>query len=363
MAGLTSSSTLSGQFRNYFSKELLGYAVQDLKLYQFAQKAVVPKKAGAKGISMFRWGAPSIGDIQALTEGTSPSVPSTSHQLALTKIEKSLAQYGQTVVTTDINKMAELFNSTAQAIKVTGQNFQLWTDSVLRNVLVGSNLTSSNGSIGSAAEGGGTLDNSDTLIECYGQPGTTTQTYTGLNSATTDSVANDVVLLDLATKLKLNRAPEVEGGGYVYVTSPRVSRELMRSTNWLDVSKYSNAKAIFKGEVGSLYGIRVVEQTNPFISKGSATATDRYIFDNTGGGGTGTGKDIIVSFAIGGEAFGCPEISGESAAAPEVDILDKADKSDPHNQRIVVAAKTYFAGLRLNPNWYVIHRSKTGFAL
>lgn len=362
MAGLTSSSTLSGQFRNYFSKELLNYAVQELKLYQFAQKAAVPKKAGAKGITMFRWSAPSITDIQALSEGTSPSVPSTSHQLALASISKSLAQYGQTVVTTDINKMTELFNSTAQAIKVTGQNFQLWTDSVLRNVLVGSNLTASNGSIGSAVEGS-PLDNSDTLIEVYGQPGTTTQSYTGLNSATTDSVANDVVLLDLVTKLKLNRAPELSGGGYAYVTSPRVARELMRSTNWLDVSKYSNAKALFKGEVGSLYGIRVIEQTNPFISKGSATAGDRYIFDNTGGGGTGTGKDIIVSFAMGGEAFGCPEISGESAAAPEVDILDKADKSDPHNQRIVVAAKTYFAGLRLNPNWYIVHRSKSSFSI
>lgn len=362
MAGLTTSSTLSNQFRNHFSKELLSYAVQDLKLAQFARKAAVPKKTGAKGITMFRFGAPSIADIQSLSEGTSPSVPATSHQLALSKIEKSLSQFGQTVVVTDIMKMTELFNSTSQAIKVTGQNFSLWYDSVIRNVLVGSNLTASNGSIGSAVEGS-PLDNSDTLIEVYGQPGSTTQSYTGLNSDTSTCSTNDVVLLDLVTKLKLNRAPELDGGGYVYLTSPRVARDLMRSTNWLDVSKYSNAKALFKGEVGSLYGVRVVEQTNPFISLGSATAGDRYIYNNTGGGGTAVSKDIIVSFCMGQEAVGVPELSGESAAAPQVDILDKADKSDPHNQRIVVAAKTYFAALRLNPNYYIVHRSKTGHSL
>lgn len=363
MAGLTQTSTLSGQFRNYFSKELLQYAVQDLKMSQFARKAPVPKKAGAKGISMFRFGAPSIGDVQALSEGSTPTQPDTSHQLALTKIEKSLAQYGQTITVTDIMKMTELFNSTAQGIKVTGQNFGLWYDSVIRNVALGSNLTSSNGSIGSAAEGGGSLDNSDTLVEVYGQPGTTTQSYTGLNSATTDSVANDVVLLDLATKLQINRAPELSGGGYAFLTSPHIARDLMRSTNWLDVSKYSNAKALFNGEVGALYGMRVVVHTNPFISKGSATAGDRYIYDVSGTSGTAAGSDVYVSFAVGQEAWGVPEISGESAAAPEVEILDKADKSDPFNQRVVVAAKAYFAALRLNPSYYIVYRSKSAYSL
>lgn len=362
MAGITTSSTLSNQFRNHFSKKLLSYAVQDLKLDQFASKAPVPQNVGAKGITFFRYGAPSITDIQALSEGTSPSVPATSHTLALSKVEKALAQYGQTVTVTDIMRATELFNSTSQAIKVTGQNFALWYDSIVRNTLVGSNYTASNGSIGSAAEGS-PLDNSDTLVEVYGQPGSTTQTYTGLNSDTTTSTCNDVVLLDLVTKLKLNRAPELEGGGYVFVTSPRIARDLMRSTNWLDVSKYSTPEKLFKGEVGKLYGIRVVEQTNPFISLGSITAGDRQIFNNTGGGGTGTGKDIVVSFAMGQEAVAVPELSGMSGAAPKVDILDKADKSDPHNQRVVVAAKCFYTALRLNPNYYIVYRSKTAFSL
>lgn len=363
MAGLTQTSTLSNQFRNFFSKDLLRYAVQDLKMAQFARKAPVPKKVGAKGITMFRFGAPSITDVQALTEGTTPSTPSTSHQLALSKIEKSLAQYGQTITVTDVMKMTELFNSTAQGIKVTGQNFALWYDSVIRNVAQGSDLASSNGSIGAAAEGGGTLDNSDTLVEVYGQPGSTTQTWTGLNSDTSTSAVNDIVLLDLMTKLQINRAPELSGGGYAFLCPPHVARDLMRSTNWLDVSKYSNAKALFNGEVGSLYGMRVVVHTNPFVATGSVTATDRYVYATAGTSGLAAGSDVYTSFAVGAEAWGVPEISGESAAAPEVDILDKADKSDPFNQRVIVAAKAYFAALRLNPNYYIVYRSKSSYSI
>lgn len=362
MAGVTTSSTLSAQFRAHFSKELLSYPVQLTKLDQFSRKAAIPKNGGNKSITMFRYGSPAITDVQALSEGTIPAA-STSMQLALTSITKSLAQYGERVTLTDIMSMTELFNSTTQAVKRIGLDMALWNDAVIRNVALGSNLTASNGSIGSAAEGGGSLDNSDTLVEVYGRPASTTQSYTGLNSDTSTCTVDAATILDLMTKLKRNRAPEVDGGGYVYVTDPRVARDLMRDTDWLEASKYSNTKALYKGEVGSLYGVRVVEQTNSFISLGSSTAADRYVYAVSGGGGTGTGKDVIVSFALGSEAWGCPQLSGDSPFSPKVEILDKADKSDAFNQNIVVAAKSYWAALRLNPNYYIVHRAKTAHTL
>lgn len=363
MAGVTTSSTLSSQYRAYFSKKLLPYAVQETILDQFCSKDPIPKNGGNKSISLFRWSAPTAADVQVLAEGTTPN-SSTAHQLALTAITKSLAQYGHSIYLTDIMSMTELFNSVTQATKVSGQNMGLWLDTVIRNVLVGTNLTASNGSFGSAVEnGGGGLDNSDTLIEVYGRPASTTQSYTGLNSDTSTSTTDAGTLLDLMTKLKRNRAPEVAGGGYVYATDPRIARDLMRDTDWLDAAKYSDTKKLYKGEVGSLYGIRVVVQTNSFVSLGSATAADRYVYAVSGGGGTGTGKDIINSFAMGGEAVGIPQLSNDSPISPKIDILDKADKSDPHNQRVVVATKAYFAALRRNPSWYIKHLSKTGHTL
>jgi len=362
MAGVTLSSTLSGEFRNAFSKKLLKNIEQLTVLDQFADKAPIVRNGGHKGITMFRWGNPAITDVQALSEGTIPAA-STSAQLSLASISKSLAQYGERITLTDIMSMTELFDSVDQSVKRLSQDFALWNDSVIRNVLAGSNLTSSNGSIGSATEGGGSLDNSDTITEVYGQPASVTQSHTGLNSATTTSVLDAATLLDLMTKLKRNRAPEVDGGGYVFVTDPRVARDLMRDTDWLESAKYSDVKKLYKGEVGSLYGMRVVVQTNSFVAKGSATAGDRNIFDNTGGGGTGTGKDVISSFALGGQAFGVPFIAGDDPFAPKVEILDKADKSDAFNQNIVVAAKNYWCALRTNCNFYIRHMAKTAHAL
>jgi len=363
MAGITTSSTLSAQFRAYFSKDLLSYPVQLTVLDQFARKAPIPRNGGNKSISMFRWNAPSVADVQSLSEGTI-AASSTSNQLALTAITKPLAQYGHRVTVTDIMKATELFNSVSQAVKVSGQNLALWADSVLRNVAVGSNLTASNGSIGSAQEGAGTLDNSDTLIETYGRTASCTQSYTGLNSETTNCIVDAATLLDLMTKLKRNRTPEADGGGYVFVTDARVARDLMRDSDWLNASNYGNAgKPFYKGEVGSIYGIRVIVQTNSFVSLGSATAADRAIYATSGGGGTAAAKDIIASFALGAEAWGVPQLSGGNPFSPKVDILDQPDKSHPHNQNIVVATTAYFAGLRLNPNYYIVHRSKTAHTL
>jgi N4-gp56 family major capsid protein len=361
MAGVTLSTTLSGEFRAHFSKKLLSYAVQNLVLNQFATKAPIPKNSGAKSITMFRWGAPSIADVTALSEGTVPAA-STSHQLALSSITKSLAQYGHRVTLTDIMKMTELFDSTSQAVKVTGQNLGLWLDSVMRNVLVGSNLTTSNGSIGSATEGAGTMDNSDVIQEVYGQP-VTTQSHTGLNSATTTSVVDCATVLDLVTKLKKNITPELDGGGFAYVCDPAVGRDLRRSTDFVAASTYKDTKNLYTGEIGSIYGARIVEQTNSFIALGSATAADRNVYATSGGNGTGTGKNVYSSILLGGEAFGVPQLSGDNPFSPSVDILDKADKSDPHNQNVIVAAKAYFTALRLNPNYYIRHMVKTAYAL
>ena len=67
------SSTLSNQYQNFFSKKLLSYAVEALVLDQFGEKAPLPAKAGHKAISMFRYGAPSTSASENLTEGTAPS--------------------------------------------------------------------------------------------------------------------------------------------------------------------------------------------------------------------------------------------------------------------------------------------------
>jgi N4-gp56 family major capsid protein len=381
---VTTSTTLTNQFQNYFSKELLSIVQQETILDQFSMKAPIPKNNGNKAISMFRFGSPSISGVQTIaTEGTAIAAAN-YRALSLNKLDKSLAQYGQVIGLTDILRATDLFNSLQQATKTSGLDMALWVDSVIRNTLIGSNLTASGSSIGSAAEGGGTFDNSDACntaagsggIKVYGNPATlTTQTFSGLNSATTaaDATMTASAVLDSMTRLKRNRAPLINGS-YVLATDPRVARDLMRDSDWLNASNYGNkGQPFYKGEVGSIYGCKVVTQTNSFVSTGSATAVDEFIYQATAaGGGLAVSKDIIASFFFGNEAFGIPHLTGDDPLSPKIVITDTPDKSDPLNQLVTVGVKLYFATLRLaagntastgNPVWYLVHRTKTSTTL
>jgi N4-gp56 family major capsid protein len=385
MAGITNSTTLTNQFQNFFSKELLSIVQQETILDQFATKATIPKNNGNQAITMFRFGSPSVADVKTLTEGT--AIGSANYRnLVLNKLTKSLSQYGQVIGLTDILRATDLFNSLQQATKTSGMDMALWVDSVIRNVLVGSNLTASGSSIGNGIES--TISNDDAInvsananptgVKVYGNPATlTTQTFSALNSATSaaDATMTASAVLDSMTRLKRNRAPMINGG-YVLATDPRVTRDLMRDTDWLNASNYGNkGTPFYKGEVGSIYGCRVVTQTNSFVSTGSGTAGDEFIYQTSAaGGGLAINKDIIASFFLGNEAFGIPALTGDDPLSPKVVITDTPDKSDPLNQLVTVGVKLYFAALRLaagntsatntnNPVWYLVHRTKTSTTL
>ena len=380
---VTTSTTLTSQFQNYFSKELLSIVQQETILDQFAMKAPIPRNNGNKAISMFRFGAPSIASVASIGTEGSPISSANYRALSLNSLSKSLSQYGQVIGLTDILRATDLFNSLQQATKTSGLDMALWVDSVIRNTLIGSNLLLHAGTavLGTGQEGSGTFDNSDAVnvvatsggVKVYGNPSLCAQSFSGLNTETTNSTMTASAVLDSMTRLKRNRAPMINGG-YVLATDPRVSRDLMRDADWLNASNYGNkGQPFYKGEVGSIYGCRVVTQTNSFVSKGSATDTDEFINSTSpNGGGTAATKDIIASFFFGNEAFGIPALTGDDPLSPKIVITDTPDKSDPLNQLITVGVKLYFATLRLaagntastgNPTWYLVHRTKTASTL
>lgn len=376
---VTQASTLSSQFQTYFSKKLLTQVKQNTILDQFARKEPVPKNAGALGnaqkLRIQRYGPPSISGVQTVATEGSPVAAANYRQLSLISLEKGVAQYQQVIGLTDILQMTALFNTLDQAQKTQAADIALWVDTVMRNVLIGTNLTASGASLGSAIES--PIDNSDAInnatgaatpgIKMYGNPGSgLTQDMTSLNNSTnTGQVHLDSSgVLDAVTRLRLNRAPLINGR-YVMVTDPRIARDLQRDTQWLAASNYGNqGKPFYNGEVGEIAGCKVVTQTNSFVCRGTA----EFVYSNPTGGGTAAGTDIIASFFLGDEAFGIPHLTGDDPMSPRMYIVDTPDKSDPTNQLTTVGVKLFFAALRLaagntassgNPVWYIVHRSKT----
>ena len=347
------TTSLSGQYQNYFSKKLLSYAVQALVLDQFGQKVALPAKSGHKAISMFRFDVPSAGAIESLTEGTTTSG---TRSLTLSKISKSLLQRGQVIKLTDVLNATDLFNSLQQSIKINGQDAALDLDNITRNTLVGSNV-GDNANSGATAVEGSPLDNSDTITEMYADGGSD---YTTFEATTSGNTLSASAVLDAVTKLKVNRAQPTAGGMYSLAASPQVLSDLMQDNTWVNAAQYSNVEELYKGEVGRLYGARAVMTTNPFISGIANDAdTDRYIYDASGGGGVTADKDVHVSFFFGDQAYGMPELSSQSPFSPKVMISDSPDKTDPLNQLTTAGFKTYWTALRLNCSYYVVMRSKT----
>lgn len=376
---VTQASTLSSQFQTYFSKRLLTQVKQQTILDQFARKEPVPKNAGALGnaqkLRIQRYGPPSISGVQTVTTEGSPVAAANYRQLSLISLEKGVAQYQQVIGLTDILQMTALFNTLDQAQKTQAADIALWVDTVMRNVLIGTNLTASGASLGSAIES--PIDNSDAInnatgaatpgIKMYGNPGSgLTQDMTSLNTSTNTAQVHldSSGVLDAVTRLRLNRAPLINGR-YVMVTDPRIARDLQRDTQWLAASNYGNqGKPFYNGEVGEIAGCKVVTQTNSFVCRGTA----EFVYSNPTGGGTAAGTDIIASFFLGDEAFGIPHLTGDDPMSPRMYIVDTPDKSDPTNQLTTVGVKLFFQALRLaagntassgNPVWYIVHRSKT----
>ena len=355
------TTTLSNQYQNYFSKKLLSYAVQALVLDQFAEKAPLPAKSGHKAISMFRFGAPSTSAIEALTEGTAPSG---TRSLTLSKIEKTLTQRGQVIELTDILTATDLFNSLQQSMKTNGEDAALDMDTITRNTVVGSNVGGTAMEGGYAADMSTKLDNEDTLVELYadGTKETTAATqYTAFEATTgAGTLLDAAAVLNAVTQLKVSRSPPASGGIYVAAASPQVISDIMEDTTWVNAAQYSNVQDLYKGEVGSLYGAKFIMTTNPFISgDANGTDADRVIYDASGGGGTAATNDVHASLFLGQQSYGCPDLSSQSPFSPKVIISDQPDKSDPLNQKLTAGFKTFWTTLRLNPNYYVVMRSKT----
>lgn len=329
-----SQSTLSTSYQGYFSKKLLGYAVQDLRLNEYATEAELPKNVGSLSISFFRPSAPTVANVQTLTEGTPIS---TFGNFSLTKIDATLAQIGEAAKVTDIVSMTSLFDALKQNIELFGHNCALYADNISRNAL--------------AAQTTGL-----TIRRAAGAADWTT-----LNSNTTTSYATATDLVDARTALVKARAPSIDGG-YVAVTPPEVTRDLMKDTDWLEAAKYSDVKKLYKGEVGSLYGVRVVEATNPFVATGSATAADEYTYATAGNAGLVAGAKVFTTMVLGKGAFGVPKLGGtQSPWKPQVIINDKPDKIDPLNQFITAGWKAFYTAVVLNNQWGIALKTKSRF--
>ena len=328
------TTTIANTMQTFFSKKLLPVAAHELRLAEFGTEAELPKNVGATTIAFFRPSEPTAANVKTLVEGVAPATPSNR---TFDKIEATLAQIGDWAKITDIVEMVGLFDMLKQNTDGMGGDCALKCDTVIRDVL-------------NAVTTGLTVRRAGAAA-----------TAVALNADVATSYMTATDLVDGRTALKRKRAPAIDGS-YVAVAPAEVTRDLMKDADWLDASKYSAIKQLFKGEVGMLYGVRVCEGTNPFIAKGSTTEANEYTFDDTGAYGLVAGARIYTTQILGKGAFGVPRLAGTSSPhKPQIIIVDKPDSNNPLLQWVTVGWKAMWTAKVLNANWGIAFKSKSRF--
>lgn len=327
----TDTTTLSNTYQTHFSKKLLDHAVQELRLNEFALQAELPKNIGSKVIQWFQPGVADATAVQTLTEGLPIS---TFRDVTYSAITATLVQYGEAAKITDIVTMTGLFDALQQNIETMGDDCALHADTATRNLLC------------HASTG---------LTKMYAQ---SLANFAALQAAAIAAgKLTGADLLRAATKLKKNRAKKIDGG-YVAIIPPECTFDILRDDDFLDAAKYSDVKKLYKGEIGTLWGVRCVEATNPFIED---EAEGTYDADLSGGTDNTTGL-IYSTIVTGKGAYGTPKLAGtQSPWKPSVIINNKPDKADPLNQFVTAGWKSFWVSKVLNANYGITLRSKTGF--
>lgn len=301
---VNTSSTLSQEAQTFYVKKFLARAEYESVFEQGAQMRNQPKNGG--DTIKFTRHTPLATVTTALTQGTNPS------EVALTaaNVTCQLAEYGTVVKISRFLTLNGIDAANAEKIEVVGQNMRETLDELVRNELF---------------------------------TGATTQ-FQAAKTALSALSASDVLKLkdlQLAVRtLKKNKARRLTTNAAPWMgkISPDSSYDLQQDSTFINVDSYQNGSMIYRGELGKISGVRLMESANPKTEAGGATT-------------------VYSNFIHGDQAFGSVSLEGDAA---QLFIIPhtKIDSGNPAGRFSTVSWATTYVAKTLNANWLV--NVKTG---
>lgn len=317
---LNGTQTMTNEMRTFYNKTLLEYASPNLIHEQFGQKSPIPKNGG-KTINFRRFKSLANKAGTTIQEGVTPK----GSKLEVEKIECTPGQYGDFVTLTDVVQLTAIDPVVVEATKALSAQGALTLDTVVRNQLIaGTNVL---------------------YAPVLGADGSVTN-VTARNGLTPDALVTVKLLFKAAAVLKAQNAPTIDGC-YVAIAHPHVTYDLMQGAGdaWVNINKYKNPEKIFKGEVGMIGNVRVVESTNA------------KVFDLLGSDATNP-TAVYATLVVGQGAYGVVDITG---GGMELIVKPLGSGDDPLNQRSTVGWKAIETGKILNEQYMVRIESGSSF--
>ena len=304
---MTTSSALSAGMQTYYNRELLRTFEPNLVHLQFGDEHRMPPHSGL--VMNMRKLIPLETNTKALSEGD----PGESVMLAETEVTVQLQQYGEYARCTDKLDLTHLDMDIMRRTKLFGDAGARSIDAVVR----------------------------EELAKCANV------IYAGGKASRAELTAADKLtsreLRKAVKTLKKNHA-QTFGGYFVAIIGPDTMYDLQEDEAFVKVSQYQDKENIYTGEVGRLFGVRLVETTEAKIFEGAGAS----------------GADVASVIVLGQYAYGVTSLKG---AKPRVIVkpAGSAGTADPLDQISTVGWKMDGFGAKLLQPEYSV-RIECGFS-
>ena len=306
---MTTSAGLTPGMQTYYNRELLRTFEPELVHLQFGDEYRMPMNNGL--VMNMRKIVPLATDVDGakLTEGQ----PGDGKSLAETEVTVQLEQYGEYARTTDKLDMAHLDLNILRKTKLFADSGARTIDAVVREELA-------------------TCPN---VIYANGK--TARNALTATDKLTTKELRKAVRTLKKAHA-------QTFGGYYIAIVGPDTYYDLQDDEAFVAVSRYQDKEAVYTGEIGRLFGVRIVQ------------STEAKIFENAGA----SSADVASIIVLGQYAYGYTSWKG---AKPRVIVkpVGSAGTNDPLDQISTIGWKMDGFGVKmLQPEFAV--RIECGFS-
>lgn len=309
----TGTDTLSPEMKVFYDDTLLDNAKPNLVHDQFGQQRPIPKNGG-KTIEFRRYKTlPKA--LLPLTEGVTPD----PNKMSVTTVTATVSQYGDWISLSDVLLLTAIDNNLTEAVILLGDQAGRTLDTVTREVV-----------------NGGT----NVLYAPNGDTPVTTRA--GIDS--TSLVTLQLIMKAAAILKGVNAVPFDKH--FVAVVHPYVAYDLMMDDKWEDWNKYTNAEAMYEGELGRIGGVRFVESTEAKI----------WSAEEAGGN-----VSVFSTLVIGKNAYGVTEVEG-GGLQTIVKQLGSGGTADPLNQRASAAWKALKTAEILSDEFMVRIESSSNFS-
>ena len=303
---MTASTGLTPGMQTYYNRELLRTFEPELVHLQFGDEHRMPENSGL--VMNMRKIIPLEANTNTLSEGE----PGESVMLTETEVTVKLEQYGEYARCTDKLDLSHLDMNILRKTKLFGDAGARSIDAVVREELA-------------------TCTN---VIYAGGK--TSRASLTSADKLTSKELRKAVRMLKKANAQRF-------GGYFVAIVGPEVVYDLQEDESFVRVSQYSDSENIYTGEVGRLFGVRLVETSEAKIFSGAGSS----------------GADVASIIVLGKYAYGVTSWKG---AKPRVIIKPSgsAGTADPLDQISSVGWKMDGFGVKLLQPEYAV-RIECGF--